>query len=70
MTTDPHPWAATLDDLHAPVWMQLVRGIRDCCASAWHLTLASTSPGGWPGARTLVLRGADCAAATEQERKD
>lgn len=61
---DPHPWAKTLDGLHAQIWQRLVRGVADRRAPARHPTLATTSPQGWPEARTVVLRAADPAGAT------
>lgn len=64
MTTDPHPWAATLDELHTQVWARLARGVADRRAPARHPTLATTSPHGWPEARTVVLRATDPATAT------
>lgn len=59
MTTDPHPWAASLEGLHTQVWQRLVRGVGDRHAPARHPTFATVSPDGWPEARTVVLRGAD-----------
>ena len=64
MTTDPHPWATSLDGLHAQVWLRLVRGVADRRAPARHPTLATVSPDGWPEARTAVLRAADPVTAT------
>lgn len=64
MTTDPHPWAAALDTLHAQVWTRLARGVRDRHAAARHPTFATLSPTGWPEARTVVLRAADAVAGT------
>lgn len=63
MTSDPHPWAATLATLQDEVWTRLVRGVHDRRAPARHPTLATVSPQGAPRARTVVLRGADRAAA-------
>jgi pyridoxamine 5'-phosphate oxidase len=64
MTTDPHPWAASLDGLYAQVWARLVRGVADRRAPTRHPTLATVSPDGWPEARTVVLRAADSVTAT------
>ena len=64
MTTDPHPWATTLDGLYAQVWARLMRGVADRRAAARHPTLATVSPDGWPEARTVVLRAADPATST------
>lgn len=64
MTTDLHPWAADLQELHAQVWTRLIRGVRDRRAPGRHPTLATVSPDGWPQARTVVLRAADQAAGT------
>ncbi len=70
MTTDPHPWATTLDGLHQQVWTRLVRGVADRRAPARHPTLATLSPAGWPEARTVVLRAADPAAAVLEVHTD
>lgn len=64
MTTDPHPWAAGLDSLHAHIWTRLSRGVHDRRAPARHPTLATVDATGRPQARTVVLRGADAAAGT------
>lgn len=64
MTTDPHPWAAGLETLHAQVWTRLVRGVGDRHAPARHPVLATLSPDGGPQARTVVLRAADPVAGT------
>jgi pyridoxamine 5'-phosphate oxidase len=64
MTSDPHPWAASLSTLHAQVWTLLVRGVGDRHSPARHPTLATVAPDGWPEARTVVLRAADPAAGT------
>jgi pyridoxamine 5'-phosphate oxidase len=64
MTTDPHPWAATLDGLYTQAWARLVRGVADRRAPARHPTLATVSSDGWPEARTVVLRAADPVSAT------
>lgn len=64
MKPDPHPWASDLAQLHAEVWLRLVRGVRDRHAPARHPTLASVTPEGRPQARTVVLRAADKAAGT------
>ncbi|MGR3701355.1 MAG: pyridoxamine 5'-phosphate oxidase family protein [Paracoccaceae bacterium] len=70
MTTDPHPWAATLEGLREQVWLRLVRGVADRRAAARHPTFATVSPAGWPEARTVVLRGADPAAAVLEVHTD
>jgi hypothetical protein len=70
MTIDPHPWAAALETLHAEIWTRLVRGVRDRRAPARHPTFATVSPLGWPEARTVVLRGADPAAAVLEIHTD
>ena len=64
MTSEPHPWAANLADLHAKVWTQLIRGVGDRRSAARHPTLATVTPGGMPRARTAVLRAANSKAAT------
>ena len=64
MTSDPHPWATSLDTLHAQVWTLLLRGVKDRHAAARHPTFATMSPDGWPEARTVVLRAADPVAGT------
>lgn len=64
MTPDLHPWAADLADLHAQVWVRLVRGLRDRRAPTRHPTLATVGLDGKPQARTVVLRAADKALGT------
>lgn len=64
MTTDPHPWAAELDSLHAQLWTRLTRGAHDHRAPARHPTLATVDAAGRPQARTVVLRDADPEAGT------
>ncbi len=64
MSADPHPWATTLEGLHAEVWTRLIRGVHDRRAAARHPTLATVAPDGSPQARTVVLRAADRASAT------
>jgi hypothetical protein len=64
MTGDPHPWASNLADLHARVWILLIRGVADRRAPARHPTLATVTPDGMPRARTVVLRAADPASAS------
>ncbi len=64
MTSDPHPWASDLAQLHAEVWLRLTRGVHDRHAPARHPTLATVSRDGLPQARTVVLRAADKAAGT------
>jgi len=59
VTPDPHPWASNLSELHAQVWMRLLRGVRDRRAPTRHPTLATVTPDGRPQARTIVLRAAD-----------
>lgn len=70
MTTDPHPWASSLDGLLAQVWQRLVRGVNDRHAPARHPTFATVSPDGWPEARTVVLRAADKADAMVEIHTD
>lgn len=62
--SDLHPWAADLAELQAQVWARLVRGVGDRHAPARHPTFATVSPGGWPEARTVVLRAVDPVAGT------
>ncbi len=64
MTTDPHPWAAELESLHAHLWARLSRGVHDRHAPARHPTLATVGAEGLPQARTVVLRAADARAGT------
>lgn len=59
MTPDPHPWASNLSEMHAQVWMRLLRGVRDRRAPTRHPTLATITSDGRPKARTVVLRAAD-----------
>ena len=70
MTTDPHPWASSLDGLHTQVWQRLLRGVGDRHAPARHPTFATVSPDGWPEARTVVLRAADKAGAMVEVHTD
>ncbi|QDA36123.1 pyridoxamine 5'-phosphate oxidase (plasmid) [Paracoccus liaowanqingii] len=70
MTTDPHPWAANLAELHDQAWLRLVRGVADRRAPARHPTLATVSPHGWPESRTVVLRAADPAAGVVEVHTD
>ncbi len=58
-TPDPHPWASSLSEIYAQVWMRLLRGVRDRRAPTRHPTLATVTPDGRPQARTVVLRAAD-----------
>ncbi len=64
MSADPHPWARTLEGLHAQGWARLARGVQDRHAAARHPTLATVSAEGRPQARTVVLRGVERARAT------
>jgi len=62
---DRPPGGATrsLDDLRAEAWTGLVRAVRDA-KHEWHLPVVTTlSLDGGPESRTVVLRGADPAAA-------
>lgn len=69
--TDPNEiWAERLDTLLDTAWARLVRGVRDKRAPARHVTLATLGMGGWPQARTVVLRGADKAAARLEVHTD
>ncbi len=53
----------TLDELLADAWAGLVRAVRDA-KHEWHLpVVATTGLDGGPQTRTVVLRGADVAAA-------
>ena len=70
MTTDPHPWATTLEGLHDQAWQRLIRGVADRRAPARHPTFATLSPDGWPEARTVVLRAADRATAMIEVHTD
>lgn len=51
-------WFETLEGVHAHVWARLAAGVADRTAPAREVVLATTSPTGWPEARTVVLRGA------------
>lgn len=57
-------WFETLAGLHARVWETLDTGVRDAAHPARRPTLATVSSDHWPEARTVVLRSADCDAAT------
>lgn len=59
MIRDPHPWASSLETLHAQAWTCLVRGVHDRHAPARHPVLATVTTSGLPRARTVVLRHAD-----------
>ncbi len=45
MIPDLHPWASSLSEIYAQVWMRLLRGVRDRRAPARHPTLAKGCPG-------------------------
>jgi hypothetical protein len=60
---------STLSSLFETVWGHLARGVADRKHPARHLTLATLGPEG-PELRTLVLRGADRAAATLELHTD
>ncbi|TVP71815.1 MAG: pyridoxamine 5'-phosphate oxidase [Rhodobacteraceae bacterium] len=70
MSADPHPWARTLEGLHAQAWARLGRGVHDRHATARHPTLATVSAEGRPQARTVVLRGVERGSATLQVYTD
>ena len=63
MTDEVHDWARSLDGLLNQAWKRLGRGVADRRAAARHPTLATVDAEGRPRARTVVLRGADQAAA-------
>ncbi len=52
-------WFETAEGTLAKVWGTLGRGVADAKHPARRPTFATVSPGGWPEARTVVLRGAD-----------
>jgi len=52
-------WFETLDGTWTRVWGTLGRGVADAKHPARRPTFATTSPEGWPEARTVVLRSAD-----------
>ncbi len=56
-------WFETFDGIHTEIWDMLVQGVVDAGHPARQPTFATTSPDGWPEARTVVLRGADTDAA-------
>lgn len=70
MSADPHPWAADLAGLHAQVWTQFTRGLRDRDAPTRHPTLATVTADGLPQARTVVLRAADRRAGSLEFHTD
>lgn len=70
MSADLHPWANTLDALHAQVWARLARGVRDRRTASRHPTLATVTPEGMPRARTVVLRAVDKASGVLQIHTD
>ena len=51
-------------------WQRLTRGVADRRAPARHPVLATVSPGGFPEARTVVLRAANRAAGTLEVHTD
>ena len=57
-------WFETLDGLLAAAWDTLAQ------KPSPEVTLASLSPGGWPEARTVILRGADRSAGICQVHTD
>lgn len=63
-TTQPEqqPWATNLVTLHAFVWDELAKGLRDRQSVNRFPTLVTVSQDGHPQARTVVLRGANSAA--------
>ena len=63
-------WWLTLEGIHARLWANLLAGVRDRNAPARHVVLATLGPDGWPEARTVVLRGADRAAALLEVHTD
>ncbi|MEL6685597.1 MAG: pyridoxamine 5'-phosphate oxidase family protein [Pseudomonadota bacterium] len=52
-------WFETSEGILAKVWGTLGRGVADAKHPARRPTFATVSPGGWPEARTVVLRSAD-----------
>jgi pyridoxamine 5'-phosphate oxidase len=60
---DSDEWAETLPTLLDQVWLRLAHGVADARAAARHPVFATTSPSGWPEARTVVLRSAGRSAA-------
>lgn len=57
----PQPWTSNLVAMHAFVWDQLVKGLRDRHSVNRYPTLATVSLDGRPQVRTVVLRAVDCA---------
>ncbi len=60
----------TLDDFLAHAWALLIRGVHDRHIAARHPTIATVARDGRPEMRTVVLRGADRAAATVEVHSD
>lgn len=52
--SDPNDLAAFLDE----AWQHLARGVADAKSPARYPTFATTSPDGWPEARTVAMRAA------------
>lgn len=59
-----------LSDFLAGAWDLLIRGVHDKRAPARHPTIATVAGDGRPEMRTVVLRGADRAAATVECHSD
>jgi len=57
-------WFETTEGLWDKLWSTLGRGVADAKHPARTPTFATTSPDGWPQARTVVLRHADQASGT------
>lgn len=56
-------WFETTDGIWQKLWSTLGHGVADAKHPACKPTFATTSPDGWPEARTVVLRSADQDAA-------
>ena len=63
-------WFTTFDGLLSQTWGCLTAGVADRDHPARQPTFATTSPDGWPEARTVVLRAADRASARLEVHTD
>lgn len=57
-------WFETLGGLRAAMWEALDAGVRRADHPARYPTFATTTPDGWPEARTVVLRACDAVSGT------
>jgi hypothetical protein len=63
-------WFETAEGTLKQAWDTLALGVADAAHPARRPTFATTSPSGWPEARTIVLRGVDPVAGTVTAHTD